>query len=289
LVGIFVIFLHNYNAVIREKTMKTIVITGSSRGIGRGLAERFLESGHNVVISSSSCANLDKTLQELKGKFPGERVHAVLCDTTIPGNLENLWKEAAERFGKVDIWINNAGVGQSHRNFDRLETGVIQRIIETNVIGVMLGTYTAFRHMNEQGGGQIYNMEGFGSNGSKMRGMSVYGTSKQAVNYFTTSFAMETRHSSVRICGIAPGMVITDFILNPIRDNPEFKKQLSFVIKAIAGEVGPVTEYLAKRILSNKKHGIRIRYKSGLKVLAGFLAAPFRNNDILKKYLDWDR
>ncbi len=266
--------------------MKTIVITGSSRGIGKGLAERFLEEGHNVVISGRTRDNLERTFRELKGKFQGDRVHAVLCDVSISQDHENLWNEAFKRFGRVDIWINNAGVGQPHLCFEKLDPENMRRIVETNIAGVMYGTYTAFRRMEAQGGGQIYNMEGFGSSGAKMAGMTVYGTSKRAVNYFNSSFMMETKNSSVLTGAIAPGMVLTDFILEPVRANPEIKKRMAFVLNAIAGEVGPVTAFIAKKILANKKHGIRINYTGPVKAFFGFAAAGFGKRGLAEKYLN---
>ena len=120
-----------------------------------------------------------------------ERVHGQPCDVTDPAQVGALWDGAVGRWGRVDIWINNAGVAQEYLRAWELPTEEVIRLVETNILGVMHGSRTAMRGMRAQGGGAIYNMEGWGSDGKRRRGLSVYGTTKRAVRYFTRALADE--------------------------------------------------------------------------------------------------
>src|SRR5688572_12468419 len=88
---------------------KTIVITGSTKGIGYGLAEEFLKRGHNVIVSGRKQDSLDKAVATLSAKHK-DHVEGCLCDVTKFEDHEKLFAFAKEKFGRVDIWINNAGI-----------------------------------------------------------------------------------------------------------------------------------------------------------------------------------
>jgi NAD(P)-dependent dehydrogenase (short-subunit alcohol dehydrogenase family) len=88
---------------------KTIVITGSTRGIGYGLAEAFLSLGCSVTVSGRGEEAVEKAAAGLKSSFEAERVFGTACDVTDPSQLQALWDKSIEIFRKVDIWVNNAG------------------------------------------------------------------------------------------------------------------------------------------------------------------------------------
>ena len=90
--------------------MKTVIITGSTRGLGYGLADSFLSHGCGVIISGRTDDGVAKALDELSKKHAIERMHGVACDVTRYEQVNNLWNEGFKHFGKVDYWINNAGV-----------------------------------------------------------------------------------------------------------------------------------------------------------------------------------
>ncbi len=164
--------------------MKVIVITGSTRGIGFGLAKAFLERGCVVAISGRSKASVDKAVTEL-GML--DRVLGQPCDMIDVAQVKALWDATIARFGHVDVWINNAGVGQNSVKFVDLTAEEIRVIVDTNMLGCMYGSQVALRGMLAQGSGQLYNMEGFGSDGSVRATLEVYGTTKRGVRYFTRS------------------------------------------------------------------------------------------------------
>ncbi len=100
--------------------MKTIVITGSTRGIGLGMAKEFLNRGHQVVLSGTSEASVAKALDSIE--IMKDNVVGVPCKVQETDSIENLWKEGISAFGKIDIWINNAGVSTSRTGLEDLDT-----------------------------------------------------------------------------------------------------------------------------------------------------------------------
>ncbi len=186
---------------------KTIVITGSTRGIGFGLANQFLERGCNVVLNGTSPEGTLKALEALQ-RFAGH-VAGVSADIRTREGISNLCEEAIVRFGRVDIWINNAGVATEMRNVWELDNAVISHVLGVNINGVINGTIIPFLQMQKQGGGKIFNMEGLGSDGYMLDGMTMYGTTKRAISYFTRSFAQEARKTSVQIGTLSPGILIS--------------------------------------------------------------------------------
>ena len=239
---------------------KTIVITGSTRGIGFGLASEFLKSGHQVVINGRNPEKVAKAVAKLKDSCSDE-VAGVTGNVDDPETHEKLINKAVNVFGKIDIWINNAGIPQPLRKFEEIEIEDIKAITEINIYGLMLGTRSAIKFMKGQGFGKIFNMEGFGSDGRMMNKLTLYGTTKRAVNYFTKSVSKEIDSAVVQIGILSPGMVRTDF-LNSATDtrSPKEAKQFKKVYDILAEDVDVVTGFLAPRILKSKKNYDRIEF-----------------------------
>jgi NAD(P)-dependent dehydrogenase (short-subunit alcohol dehydrogenase family) len=119
--------------------MKTIVITGSTSGIGLGLAEAFLSLGCAVAISGRSLANLDSAYVILTERYGGSRVLAHLCDVRFYDQVVGLWDTAREKYGRIDIWINNAGAACPETLIWDYSPDVIERIVATNITGALYG------------------------------------------------------------------------------------------------------------------------------------------------------
>ncbi len=148
--------------------MKTVVITGSSKGIGLGLATEFLKKGFSVVLSGRNEQNLQNAVSALTESYGGDKVAGQPCDVTNIKQVEALWDAAIKLYGRVDIWINNAGITNPTQLLWEVDPSDIDNVINTNITGVIYGTQIALKGMIVQGSGQIYNMEGFGS-GDMMR------------------------------------------------------------------------------------------------------------------------
>ncbi|HUS86134.1 MAG TPA: SDR family oxidoreductase [Bacteroidales bacterium] len=265
--------------------MKHVVVTGGSRGIGFGLVNEFLRSGCMVTFTATSDATLNRALDLLVEKWDNSRMRGVVCDVTRIRDLNTLRDFATKIFGPVDIWINNAGITNEERMFGELDPDNFTRIIDTNVKGVMLASHLAYNMMKDQGGGFIYNMGGLGSDGRMRKGLTPYGTSKRAVQYFTRALSREAEGGPVKVGLLLPGMVITDLVIDPIKKDPAGSRRFIRILNIMAEEVGPVTEFLVDRIMINTSNGATISFLSTAKMVKRFAAAPFVRRDIVSKYL----
>jgi NAD(P)-dependent dehydrogenase (short-subunit alcohol dehydrogenase family) len=256
---------------------KTIVITGSTKGIGFGLAEEFLKRGHNVVVSGRNQERLDQAVATLSAKH--KNVAGCLCDVTKYDDNEKLFAFAKEKFGRVDIWVNNAGVAHPMTNVWELPLEVIQDAVNANVYGSIYGSRAAIKGMLEQGGGWIYNLEGFGSSGRVMAGLSVYGMTKAAAAYFGKSLAKEVQNTSVKVATVQPGMVITDMVKGQYK-TPEELEKVKPIFNIIANRVSDVVPWLANQMLVNQKNGALLQYQPRWKLMLRFLTAPFVKRNV---------
>ena len=263
--------------------MKTILITGSTRGIGFGLAENFLRMGHQVVINGRSQDSVERAVKELSAAYPVERIEGVPGDMGEFSQVQGLWKAAAARFGVVDIWINNAGIALSQTEFWELEPDLIQDLVQTNITGAMYGARVALAGFLDQGWGAFYNMEGLGSDGRRVEGLTLYGTSKRALRYLTDSLAAEVDGTPIIVGALSPGMVLTDLILEGYRGRPaEEWASARRIFNILADRVETVTPYLAEKVLENKVNGARIQWLTPTKAAWRFLTAPFFRRDLFK-------
>lgn len=134
-----------------------VVITGSSRGLGLALADKFLSFGDDVVITSRSEGSCQEVAAQLRSKYPDRRVLSYPCDVQNPVETEALADFAARELGSIDIWVNNAGVSQAEKaKLSDVQPEKIQDIIGTNLLGSMFGSRAAIRVMQKQpSGGKV--------------------------------------------------------------------------------------------------------------------------------------
>lgn len=256
-----------------------IVITGGTRGIGRGLAGEFVRRGHNVVISGRQEAAVRKAVGELAALGPGEAAGAAAeaCDLAA---LEGLWDLACQRFGPVDIWINNAGMTNRKLPLADVPPGEIAAVINTNLTGLAYGCQVALRGMLRQGSGRIFNMEGFGSDGLTQEGMTVYGATKRAVRYLTASLVKEYKDSPVMICNLSPGIVVTEFLTRDLyAHDPSALDQRRRVLNLLADRVETVAPALVDGMLRVRRSGASVRWMTPLQALGRLAMSPFRKRD----------
>ena len=265
--------------------MKTIIITGSTKGIGRGLAEDFLKTGQRIVISGRTDKAVSEVMQELGEGYPTDRILGVACDMRDYPQVQNLWNTTAGHFGAVDIWINNAGVAQSQSAFWDLDPEKIRSLVDTNLTGAMFGAKVALGGFQEQGYGAFYNMEGLGSDGRQVEGLTLYGMSKYGLSYLTRSLADEVKGTSVVVGAIRPGMVLTDLILKQYENKgPEEWEDARRIFNILAEKVETVTPYIVKEVLENKKNGRIINWVTPGKILWRFATASFSKRDLFADF-----
>jgi NAD(P)-dependent dehydrogenase (short-subunit alcohol dehydrogenase family) len=262
--------------------MKTIVITGSTRGIGYGLADALLALGCAVTISGRTQAAVDKAVAELSAKHDAGHVLGHPCDVTDFGQVQALWDTAKARWGQIDIWINNAGVSHPQMAFAEHPAEQIQRVVQTNVVGVMFGARVALEGMLQQGFGILYNMEGLGSDGRRVAGLTLYGSTKRGLGYLTDALTQEVEGTSVRVGALRPGMVVTDMLTGQFEGRPDDWERAKRVFNILADRVETVAPWLAHKALHNTKNGARIAWMTRRKSIGRFLMAPFKRRDLFE-------
>ena len=265
-----------------EAKMKNIVITGSTRGIGLHMAKVFLDAGCNVVISGRGDVMSEQAAQT-HAQF-SERVMYVPCNVQSEKDLENLWNVTEEAFGSVDCWINNAGQNAPYEYIWDTDAKAMGAVIDTNIKGMILGCQVAARNMRSQGSGQIWNMEGLGSNGMIQSKTVLYGMTKAALTYFSKGLAKELSGTGVLVGRLSPGMMLTDFITktpdgkpSEVVTDPHFKK----VFNILADRPETVAAYLVPRMLSNTKQNAHIAWLTNAKAGLRFMTAPLRKRELI--------
>ncbi len=259
---------------------KSVVITGSTRGIGYSMAEAFLGRGCAVVISGRSQTAVDEALAKLGSKYGHELLYGIPCDVTEFTQVQELWESTKSHFGRIDIWINNAGVALPMTKFWELSTEQYRALVQTNILGVMYGSKVALSGMLAQGFGALYNMEGYGARGGNMGGMTVYGSTKSAIHFMNRSLVSETAGTPIITGAIAPGMVITDLVTRQFDGRLQELEKAKPILNIIAERAETVAPVLVDKILKNQKNGASIRYTSPVKMLGKFLTAPFKKRDL---------
>ncbi|MCF6471405.1 SDR family oxidoreductase [Nonomuraea sp. MG754425] len=250
--------------------MSTIVVTGGTRGLGLGLARALVERGHQVVVCGTDPERVRAT-----GDLPG--LVAEVADVTDRDQLQSLWERAAGTYGRVDVWINNAGVSHTREPAWRLPAGQARHVVDVNLVGVLNGCAVAIAAMAAQGGGgHVWNMEGLGTDGRTVPGLGVYGATKRAVGYLTGALAKEVP-DGVGVGLLSPGMVVTDLLTHGYSE--EERRRASRVLSILADRVETVAPWLADRVVSRARNGARVRWLTPGKIAWRFASARFTHRD----------
>jgi len=255
----------------------SVVITGSTRGIGLGLAHAFLARGCRVVVSGRSQEAVDKAMAELGS---ADRVAGAPCDVTDPDSVQGLWDAAVAAFGLVDVWINNAGVSHSRDPFWTLPDETFRSVVDTNVLGLLHGSKVALAGFAGQGKGALWNMEGLGSDGRAAKGTAVYAATKAAVRMFTKALLKEDLPPNVRVCFLSPGIVATDLLVQDYAGDEEAWAKAKKIFDILGDEVGTVAPWLVDGVLSSTKQGDRVAWLTNVKAAKRFLTAPLKKRSL---------
>ncbi len=193
-------------------TRKVAVITGGSMGIGEAVAKLFLAEGASVVLSSRDVERVEAARERLGNK---DRTAAFACDVTKREEITALLAFAVQRFGGIDIWVNNAGFGLVDA-VARMDMAACRRMFDTNLFGLIDAMQVVIPRMREQGSGTIVNISSVAGH-IAVPYMAAYGATKHAVNAITRAARLELRNTGVKVVNICPGYVSTEFSANAIR------------------------------------------------------------------------
>lgn len=200
-----------------DLTGKVAVITGSSRGIGKAIAEQMAEAGAKVVISSRKPEACEPVAEALRAA--GHDATAIACHVGKKEHLQNLVDKTKEKYGRIDVLVCNAATNPVYGTTAELTDDAWDKIMETNVRGTFWLCNMVLPDMAAQGGGNVIVLSSIAS----MRGNTVigaYGVSKAAEAALVRNLAVEWGPKNIRVNAIAPGLVRTDFA-KALIDDPE--------------------------------------------------------------------
>ncbi len=190
-------------------TKRVAVITGGTRGIGRGIAEAFLAQGATVVVSGKSEVKGAQAVDEMGG---GDRISFMACDVRDQQQIEHLIDETARRYGTVDILVNNAGGTDGWALVHELSDAAWQNALNWNLNAVFWATRRALKYQLEREWGRIINISSVEGKQANKPAVSHYITNKHAINGLTKAVAHEYGTRGITCNAICPGAVETDLM-----------------------------------------------------------------------------
>jgi NAD(P)-dependent dehydrogenase (short-subunit alcohol dehydrogenase family) len=232
---------------------KVIVVTGATRGIGRSIAEACGRQGGKIVICSRHEAAVNEIIDNLKNT--GISITGITADVSRYADLEKLLHHAIDTWGKVDVWINNAGLSSGMRAIYELNENEIKEVIDVNLTGTLMSCKLVLPYFIRQNGGIIINMGGRGGQGDASPFLTTYAATKAAVVSLTKSLAKEYKSYPISIHSVIPGMVATDFYRDiKIGANQEDNlASIPFVLKAFGVPLDEVGDFFVQ--ISAQKPG----------------------------------
>jgi 3-oxoacyl-[acyl-carrier protein] reductase len=183
---------------------KIAIVTGSTKGIGRAIAEALVREGISVCITARKRSEIDKAVKELGGSTVG-----FVCDVRDYSQVKALIDHTVKELGGLDILVNNAGIG-TFETVEETSPEDFRAVLETNLFGVFYGCHEAIPAMKKRGGGYIINISSLAGANPHPR-MAAYNASKFALNGFSEALMQEVRHDNIKVSYIMPGSVNTEF------------------------------------------------------------------------------
>lgn len=185
---------------------RTAVVTGASRGIGLGIAQRLVDEGARVVLTARKPEALEEAVSALGGP---DVALAVAGKADDPAHREEVVTRAVETFGSLDLLVNNAGINPAYGPLVDLDLDAARKIVEVNAIGALAWMQAAHRAWMGEHGGSVVNISSV-SGVKPAPGISMYGASKAMMISLTESLAVELG-PTIRVNAVAPAVVKTQF------------------------------------------------------------------------------
>ena len=187
---------------------KVAIVTGGTKGIGRGIAAALVREGVNVCISARCRGEIDNTVGELLALGKGRAI-GIVADVCNYAQVKSLFELTAIEFGGIDILVNNAGIGK-FQTVEETTPEDFRAILETNLFGVFYCSHEVIPQMKKRGGGYIINISSLAGVNPHPR-MAAYNASKFGLNGFSEALMQEVRHDGIKVSYVMPGSVNTEF------------------------------------------------------------------------------
>ena len=256
---------------------KVAVITGGSRGLGLAIAQTYARAGAKVVIASRTPRAVDLAVDSLRAS--GYQAAGLDCDVADMAQVEALAQHAIQTFGRMDIWVNNAGLSAPYGPTVHIPRRDFITVINTNIIGTYNGSIVAMRHFLAQKSGKLINLLGRGDKGS-IALQNAYSSSKVWVRNFTKTLANEYRNSGVDIFGFNPGLVRTEMLSN-VHAVVGYEEQMN-PLRFVAMLWGNDADVPAEKALwlaspaTDGKNGTMVTVLTKRMMISRLIALPFR-------------
>lgn len=187
---------------------KVVVVTGSARGIGRRIAERFYEAGAKVALCSISKTGKEELMQEIAGD-DRSRILALPCDVSRPEDVANFLQAVVDKFGTIDVLVNNAGIYSKEDTCDVTEAQ-FDKVLDANLKSVFFACQWFFKHHIDAGTtGNVVNIASV-SSVTYVPDNALYNVSKAGVVTLTKTFARDMGKHGIRVNAVGPGSIPTD-------------------------------------------------------------------------------
>ncbi len=249
---------------------KVIVITGSTRGFGRAIAEEALAVGARVVISGRKQTDVDRVVAELDKR---DQVSGQACDVSAAEDVYALARHAIQTYGQIDVWINNAGITPTAGGILDFAPEVAEQTFRVNCVGTINGTQAALHYMKparRARRGTIVSLYGRGSDLRAATPSGLYGATKAWITSFTRTMASEYADLGVQFVGFSPGMMFTDML-----DVQEVvgeqvaatMKNFPMALKALGNPPEVPARELVRLLEKNEKPFVEYKLMSGVRLM----------------------
>jgi NAD(P)-dependent dehydrogenase (short-subunit alcohol dehydrogenase family) len=253
------------------KKTRVAVVTGAGQGLGRALARELSRSGH-VVFGCSPSVTADE-----------DGVRMIACDVTDEAQVQRLWDRVYGETGRVDWWINNAGLALTGRPLAKTVGAEFARMVEVNLVGTMTACRVVIAGMTGQGGGEVWNMLGAGWDGQPVPGMNGYATTKAALTFLTRALAAEADGQPYRVGGFSPGLVMTEGFFREHARVPEAARAArEAIVNLIGDHPETIAGWIRDELEAGHSNGAILSWLTADKIAARRAQLPPR--DILGAY-----
>ncbi len=252
---------------------KVAVVTGSTRGLGLAIARAYAREGAAVVLCGRSRAELEQAVAEMTAHR--QRASALVADVGELAEVKRVAAHAVATYGKLDVWVNNAGVAGVFGPTASLDPAVMARGVRTNILGVYYGSLVAIQQFQAQGtGGKLINMLGRGDR-KPVRLQNAYAPTKAWVRSFTAALAKEYGGTGIGVYMLNPGLMDTALLrqVTVVRGFEEKVKPLATVMRLWANppEVPAETAVWLASSATDGKTGVEKHTLTTAGILGGLL------------------
>ena len=256
---------------------KVAVVTGGSRGLGLAMVKALARDGARVMIASRAPASVDQAVAQVQAQ--GGQAAGMAVDVGALDQVTALAEATIRTFGRLDIWVNNAGTAGPYGATLDFSPETFNQVIQTNIMGTYYGSRVALSQFIAQGSGKLINLLGAGWN-KPVPWQNAYASSKVWIRWFTRALAEETRGSGVGVYAFNPGMVLTELLTDVAVFENDAKRLERFpmVVRALARppEIPAAKLAWLASGATDGKTGLEISLVNPLAVTAGFAREGLR-------------